>query len=79
MPVMLAVTALESAVAAGGSDPLIACVVTGLPTWVPSGAGADPPLTWVGLHTKKVTVPVGVPPPDVVAAPVRGPSRMNRR
>ncbi|HEV2375276.1 MAG TPA: hypothetical protein VGS19_24335 [Streptosporangiaceae bacterium] len=64
---MLAVTALESADDAGGLDPLTACVVTGLPTWVPFGSGRAPPLVWAGLQTKKVTVPVGVPSPDWLA------------
>src|SRR6266487_1875742 len=60
VPVLLTVTALESANDAGGSDPLTACVVTGLPTWVPFGAGQAPPPVWVGPHTKNVTVPLGV-------------------
>src|SRR5215470_3157393 len=64
---MLTVTAAESADDAGGLDPLTACVVTGLPTWVPLGAGHVPPLVWVGSQTKKVTVPVGVPSPELAA------------
>src|SRR5215469_18790580 len=64
---MLAVIALESADEAGGLEFATAVVVTGLPTWVPFGAGQAPPLVCVGLQTKKVTVPVGVPPPGWVA------------
>ena len=69
VPVWLAVIASESAYDAGGLDPLIAWVVTGLPTGVPAGSGQVPPFafTWSGLQMKKVTVPVGVPSPDWVA------------
>jgi hypothetical protein len=45
---MLAVIALESADEAGGLEFATAVVVTGLPTWVPFGAGQAPPLVWAG-------------------------------
>ena len=64
VPVMLAVIAADVAVDWGGFDPVTAVVLTGLPTLVPFGSGQAPPLVWVGLQTKKVTVPVGVPSPD---------------
>jgi hypothetical protein len=63
---MLAVIELESAEEAGGLDPATACVVTALPTGVPPD-GQAPPVVWFGLHTKNVTEPVGVPPPDAWA------------
>jgi hypothetical protein len=63
VPVWLTVTASESANDAGGLDPLTACVSTGLPTCVPP-VGQAPPLVWLGLQMKNVTVPVGVPSPD---------------
>src|SRR5712692_4750378 len=64
---MLTVTALESADAEGGLVPRSVNVVV-LLTGLPSGSGHAPPLVWVGLQTKKSTVPVGTPSPLTVAA-----------
>src|SRR5215472_11144159 len=58
---MLTVTGSESADEAGGFDPVTSCAVAAL-TWVPCPSGQAPWTVWAGLQTKKVMVPVGVPP-----------------
>ena len=67
VPVLLTVTAAESACEAGGFEPATGLVVTGEPTAVPFGLGQAPPLVCVGSQMKNDTLPVGVPAPPVVA------------
>src|SRR5215467_3028830 len=62
---MLTVTPVESADDAGGSEAGTATAVAWLSCVPPDGQAL--PFTWVGLHTKKVMVPVGVPSPEWVA------------
>src|SRR6478735_8517629 len=56
-------TAPERADAAGGLLPTTAESAFGLPvTAEPVPAAQTPPVSWFGLQTKKLTLPVGVPP-----------------